>query len=50
MLRARVCQTGERREMPKGLVGKPGGTSNFGKPKCGWDDIIRVDIKGTREI
>ena len=31
---ARMCQAGERKEMSKGLVEKPEGTSNFGEPKC----------------
>jgi hypothetical protein len=27
------------------LVGKPKGKSSLGRPKCRWDDIVRMDLQ-----
>lgn len=31
----------------KFLAGKPEGMRPFGRPRCGWDDNIKIDIKET---
>jgi hypothetical protein len=36
---------GEERGVYRGLVGKPEGTRPLGKPRCRWDDKIRMDLQ-----
>jgi hypothetical protein len=34
---------GERRGVYRGLVGKSEGKGSFGKPRCRWEDNIKMD-------
>jgi hypothetical protein len=36
---------GERRSLYRLWVGKTEGKKSLGKPKCGWEDTIKVDFK-----
>jgi hypothetical protein len=36
---------GEERKVYKVLVGKPKGKRPFGKPRCRWEDGIRMDLR-----
>jgi hypothetical protein len=36
---------GEERKLYKVLVGKPKGNRPLGRPRCGWEDGIRMDIR-----
>ena len=36
---------GERRGTYRSLVGKPEGKSPLGRPICGWDDNIKMDLQ-----
>jgi hypothetical protein len=35
---------GEERKVYKVLVGKPGGKRPLGRPRCRWEDGIRMDL------
>ena len=35
----------ERRSVYRDLVGKPEGKRPFGKPKCKWEDNIKMDLQ-----
>jgi hypothetical protein len=37
---------GEKRKMYKVLVGKPEGKRPLGRPRHGWEDGIRMDLRG----
>jgi hypothetical protein len=36
---------GEERKVYKVLVGKPEGKRPLGRPKCRWEDGIRMDLR-----
>jgi hypothetical protein len=36
---------GEGRGVHRGLVGKPEGTRPLGRPRCRWDDNIKMDLQ-----
>jgi hypothetical protein len=36
---------GEERKLYKVLVGKPKGKRPLGRPRCRWEDGIRMDLK-----
>ena len=36
---------GERRGVYRVLVGKPDGNRPVGRPRCGWDENIKMDLK-----
>jgi hypothetical protein len=40
-----VARMGEEREVYKVLVGKPEGTRPLGRPRLGWEDGIRMDLR-----
>ena len=35
----------EERVVQKGLVGKPEGKRQFGRPRCRWEDNIKMDLE-----
>ena len=37
---------GEERVVYRLLVGKPEGRSPLGRPRCRWEDNIRMDLQG----
>jgi hypothetical protein len=39
---------GEMRNAYSILVGKPKGKRPFGRPRCRWEDNIRMDLKRNR--
>jgi len=39
-----VAHTGEKRGLYKILVGKPEGTRPRVRPRCKWEDNIKMDI------
>jgi hypothetical protein len=39
-----VARTGEERNVYKVLVGKPKGKRPLERPRCRWEDRIRVDL------
>ena len=39
---------GERRVVYRALVGKPGGKRPLGRPRCRWEDNIKMDIQKVR--
>jgi hypothetical protein len=42
----RACSTnGEKRNAYRILVGKPEGKSPLGRPRCRWEDNIRMDLR-----
>jgi hypothetical protein len=36
---------GEERKVYKVLVGKPEGRRRLGRPRCGWEDGVRMDLR-----
>jgi len=36
---------GERRGVYRVLVGKPEGKSPLGRPRCRWEDNIKMDLR-----
>jgi len=36
---------GERRRVYRLLVGKPEGKRPLGRPTCGWEDNIKMDLQ-----
>jgi len=36
---------GERRGIYRVLVGKPEGKRQFGRPRCRWEDNIKMDLQ-----
>jgi len=36
---------GERRGVYRVLVGKPEGKRSLGRPKCRWEDNIKIDFQ-----
>jgi hypothetical protein len=40
-----VARMGEERKVYKILVGKPEGKRPLGRPRCRWDDGIRMDLR-----
>jgi hypothetical protein len=40
-----VARMGEERKVYKVLVGKPEGKRPLGRPRCRWEDGIRVDLR-----
>jgi hypothetical protein len=42
-----VARMGEERKVYKVLVGRPEGKRPLGRPRCRWEDGIRMDLKGT---
>jgi hypothetical protein len=40
-----VARMGEERKFYKVLVGKPEGKRPLGRPRCRWEDEIRMDLK-----
>jgi hypothetical protein len=42
----RICSThGEQRTAYRMLVGKPKGKKPLGRPRCRWEDNIRMDLR-----
>jgi hypothetical protein len=42
----RACSTyGERRGVYRVLVGKPEGKRPLGRPRCRWEDNIKMDLQ-----
>jgi hypothetical protein len=41
-----VARMGEERKVYKVLVGKPEGKRPLGRPRCRWEDGIRIDLRG----
>jgi len=41
----RVAGMGERRDIYGVLVGKPDGKKPHGKPRCIWEDNIKMDLQ-----
>jgi hypothetical protein len=39
---------GDRRNAYRILVGKPEGKRPLGRPKCRWEDNIKMDLRETR--
>ena len=44
-----VGRMGERRVVYRALVGKPGGKRPLGRPRCRWEDNIKMDIQKVGE-
>jgi hypothetical protein len=40
-----VARMGEDRKVYKILVGKPKEKRRLGRPRCGWEDGIRLDLR-----
>jgi hypothetical protein len=40
-----VARMGERRGAYKALVGKPEGRKPLGRPRCRWEDNIKMDLR-----
>jgi hypothetical protein len=40
-----VARMGEDRKVYKVLVGKPEGKRPLGRPRCRWEDLIRMDLR-----
>jgi hypothetical protein len=40
----RVARMGERRGVYRVLLGKPEGTRSLGRPRCRWEDNIKMDL------
>jgi len=40
-----VARMGEGRDVPRVLVGKPEGKRPFGRPRCRWEDNIKMDLR-----
>jgi len=40
-----VARMGERRGVYRVLVGKPGGKRPLGRPRCRWEDNIKMDLQ-----
>jgi len=42
----RVCRTyGKKRSVYWVLLGNPEGKQSFGRPRCSWEDDIKVDLQ-----
>jgi hypothetical protein len=41
-----VARMGEKRTAYRILVGKPEGKRPLGRPRCRWEDNIRMDLRG----
>jgi hypothetical protein len=44
-LKGHVARTGDRKGAYRPMVGKPMGKRQIGRPKLGWDDNIKMDLK-----
>jgi hypothetical protein len=45
----RVCNTkGEKRNVYRILVGRPEGKRPLGRPRCRWEDNIKMDLREVR--
>jgi hypothetical protein len=42
-----VARMGEERNVYRVLMGKPEGKRPLGRPRCRWEDGIRIDLKET---
>jgi len=40
-----VARMGERRGVHTVLMGKPEGKRSVGKPRCRWEDSIKMDLQ-----
>jgi hypothetical protein len=40
-----VARMGEERKVYKVLVGKPEGKTPLGRPRCRWEDGVRIDLR-----
>jgi hypothetical protein len=40
-----VARMGEGRDVCRVLVGKPEGKGPMGRPRCRWEDYIRMDLQ-----
>ena len=40
-----VARMGERRGVYRGLVGKPEGKKPLGRPRCRWEDNIKMELQ-----
>ena len=40
-----VARVGEGRGVNRVLVGKPEGKRSLGRPRCGWEDNIKIDLQ-----
>jgi hypothetical protein len=43
-----VTRTGEKRNASRILLVKPEGKGPLGRPRCGWEDNIKMDLKRVR--
>jgi hypothetical protein len=41
-----IACMGERRGVYRVLVGKPEGNRRLGRPRCRWEDNIKIDLQG----
>jgi len=44
-LAGRVARTGDRRGAYRILVGRPQAKRLFGRPRCGWEDGIEMNVQ-----
>jgi hypothetical protein len=42
-----VAHVGEERKVYKVLMGKPEGKRPLGRPRCRWEDGVRMDLRET---
>ena len=40
-----VARVGARRGIYRGFVGRPEGRRTLGRPKCKWEDSIKIDLQ-----
>jgi hypothetical protein len=40
-----VARMGEERNLYRALMGKPEGKRPLGRPRCRWEDVIRMDLR-----
>jgi hypothetical protein len=45
-----VARMGERRVVHRVLVGKPEGKRPLGRPRCRWEDNIKVDLQEVERV
>jgi hypothetical protein len=43
-----AARTGEKRNASRILLGKPEGKRPLGRPKCGWENNIKMNLKRVR--
>jgi len=45
-----VARMGEGRRVHRALVGKPEGKRPLGRPRCRWEDNIKIDLQEVRGV